>query len=149
MPDRGSLEFGERIVKGDTKIVRNSQSGSIYPPITNREFSEVHDYIVQNSEDGASDPVMIHLEQLFQVAPRKDIDPDNPTYCTIHVQAGPGYNKERFIEDINTAVQFGYTVVEQDTPLRSWTIYYMSIGNNVYCVRYSSTFRTIRVSSRV
>lgn len=149
MPDSGSLQFGERIVAGKVKTVHNSVTGSNFPPIHNREFKEVNQYILDNSEAGASVPVELHLQSLFQIETDKRIDPDDPNLCTIHMTAGPGYNKQRFDEDINIATQFGYTVIEQDSPLRSWKIYYMSIGNNVYCATYSTTFRRITVTSRV
>lgn len=149
MPDSGSLHFGERHQQGKIKTVHNSVTGSVFPPITNREFKEVNQYIFDNSQDGASIPVEVHLQALFQVPTEKRLDPDNPQLCTIHMVAGIGYSKERFDADINTAVQFGYTVVEQDSPLRSWKIYYMSLGNNVYCATYSTTFRRVTVTSRV
>lgn len=146
----GSFDFGERIVNGDRKTILNSPiSGSLYPAITNREFKEAKQYVVDNSQDGASDLVYGHLVALFQTNPVKKVDDDNPLLCTLSMIAGVGYNKERFDQDINTAVNFGYTVIEQDSPLRSWKIYYMSLGSNLYCATYSTTYRRITVSSRV
>lgn len=143
------LNFGERTHKGDTTTIQNILDGTERPAITNREFTEVHDYIVSNSTDGASDAVMGHLTALFGVEPRRDLVPNKPTYCNLYIQAGVGYNKARFADDIQAAISFGYTLVEQDSPLHSWEIYYMSLNNNIYCVRFSTTFREINVSSRV
>jgi len=148
MPHSGSLEFGNRVESGKVKRISNLPSGSSFPEIKNREFSEVHDFIVQSSEDGASIPVKDHLTALFQVVPTAVVDSKRPAYTTLHIQAGTGYNSDRFISDINTAVGFGYTIVEQDTPLKSWKVFYISLGNNIYCVTFSSTFRKITVSSR-
>jgi hypothetical protein len=145
----GSLHFGDRVFAGKISTVKNSITGSSFPPITNREFTEVNQYIVDNSQDGASIPVEQHLIALFQIEPRKSISESDPLFCTLNIITGAGYNADQFVQDVNTAVQFGYQVVDQDNPLKSWTIYYMSIGNNVYCITYSETFRRITVSSRV
>jgi len=144
----GSLEFGSRQQHGDITTVKNSNIGSDFPAITNREFSEVKDYIIANSETGASDLVFDHLVALFGNIPTKKVDSQNPEFSTLVIMPVGPYNKNTFTSHINQAVGFGYTIIEQDSPLRSWKIYYMSLGNNTYCATYSTTFRRITVSSR-
>lgn len=145
-----SFDFGERIVNGDRKTILNTPvSGSNYPAITNREFTEVESYIENNSQDGASDLVYGHLVALFNTNPKKKINENNPNVCTLTIIPTGKYNKDIFTTHINQAVSFGYTIVEQDSPLRSWKIYYMSLGPNVYCATYSTTYKRITVTSRV
>jgi len=144
------LNFGERTLShsGDIKTIKNTSDSSGFQAITNREFKEEKDYIIFNSTPGASDIVFNHLVALFGAIPKKEIDANNSNFCTLTIIPTGKYNKNTFIDNINQAIGFGYTVVEQDSPIRSWKIYYMSIGNNTYVATYSDTYRRITVSSQ-
>jgi len=150
-------EFGNRKLHGKRKKIKNQHEDldiaihikTSVDSLKNRTFSEVTDYVIANSEDGASNLVTSHLSALFQIVPTKTVSETNPLLCSLTINTTQGYNVETFDTDVNNAVAFGYTVVELDSPVKSWKIYYMSIGNNIYCISYSSTFRKITVSSRV
>lgn len=139
------VTFGERTTDGENSIIKNTKVGNEYPSIKNREFGEIEAYIMLNSNVGASDIVYNHLIALFGAIPTKK---ENGELTTLVIIPTGGYNKNTFITNINQAVGFGYTVVEQDSPVRSWKIYYMSLGSNTYCVTYSSTYKRITVTSR-
>ena len=140
-----NVNFGERSMEGETSIIKNTKVGDEYPSIKNREFGEIEDYIMLHSSPGASNIVNNHLIALFGAIPTKK---ENGGLTTLVIIPTGGYNKNTFVTNINQAIQFGYTIVEQDFPVRSWKIYYMSIGNNTYCVTYSTTYKRITVTSR-